>query len=143
MTAGSELAAIPVTDLEVEQTIILDWHDRPEEGFLSLVRPASSWYFRLHAERRNEEGLDDCLFTLAPAPEDALRRLTEVLVADHGPPRKHWIPLWQFPSTEAKRQAEEVVDGLIAAAGPPDVVVRSRDLVRLDALWVLVGREQG
>jgi hypothetical protein len=143
MVAGLELAAIPVTDLEVELTIILDWHDRPEEGFLSLARPVSSWYFQLYAEKRDEEDLDDCLFMLSPAPEDALRRLTEVLAGDQGPPRRHWIPLWQFPDAEAKRQAEEVVDALIAATGPPEVIVRSRDLVRLDAVWVLVGRGQG
>ena len=142
MTAGSELAATPLPDLEIEQTIILDWHDRPQEGFLSLARPASSWYFRLHAEKRSEEGLDDCHFTLSPAPEDALRRLAEVWSGIRGAPRKHWIPLWQFSSAEAKRQAEEAVDTLIATLGPPEVVGRSRDLSRLDAVWVLVSREE-
>ena len=143
MAAGSALVTVPLADLEVEQTIILDWHDRPQEGFLSLARPASSWYFRLYAEKRSEEGLDDCLFTLSPAPEDTLRRLADVLAGDQGAPRKHWIPLWQFSSEEAKRQAEEAVDTLIASLGPPEVVVRSGDLSRFDAVWVLVGREKG
>jgi hypothetical protein len=64
---GSELAKVPVADLEVEQTIIVDWHDRPQEGFLSLARPASSWYFRLHAE-------NPCGSSPARKPRGRLRR---------------------------------------------------------------------
>jgi hypothetical protein len=136
--SGARLAALPVDELRIARSLVLDWHDGPREGFIRFDEPASTWHFRIFAEAMSPDDLDRRLFLLAAVPENTFPRLLDALrpLGDAGAP--HWTPIWQFPDDESRRRAETVVDELIGLAPEPDVVIASQLLDRVDGIWLLV-----
>jgi len=118
--------------------VVLDWHDGPREGFLRIDNPLSCWRYRLYAEARREDDLDDRLYLFSLAPDDALQRLIEVLT-ELGPIKEPlWVPMWRFPNDEAQRTADQAITALITEVEEPVLLVRSAGLLQLQELWLLV-----
>lgn len=136
--AGRVLARMSPEQISMSRMIVLDWYDGPREGFVEFGRPASSWYFRAYAQAVGPDGSDDLLFTLAALPAGALDELAEVLPG--GAEGGVWVPDWVFGTEHAKRVADQLVNDLIAAAGSPDVVVRSESLRSITGVWQVVAR---
>lgn len=135
---GPELAAFAPDRLRPGQSVVLDWHDGPREGFIRFDQPPSCWYFRIYAEASQADGLDERLFLLCPAADDAVSRLLHALEPLGPPSSAQWAPIWRFPSDELRRAAEAAIEALVRDAGPPEVVVLSTDLGTVAGVWLLV-----
>lgn len=135
MITGAQLTSVPVEQVRPAQSIVLDWHDGPNEGFLRLDHPPSTWYFRLYSETFDPEGLDLRELLLAPVPDNTMEILLEALRPLGAARSPHWVPIWQFPDEDSRRRADATIAELVGRAGTADVVVETRDLTRLTRMW--------
>lgn len=123
------LASAPPRAWRVEQTIVLGWHDGPLEGLCRLAAPACSFTFERIGEAAGGGDTPVGIYRLAALEADAMTRVLAAL-APLGPPRQPvWAPIWRFPSDDARRQADAVIDEVLAQAAPTPITVRTRDMV--------------
>jgi hypothetical protein len=133
--ATRALIHIPLSEIVVSRLVALDWYDGPREGFIELTNPPSSWFFRAYAAHSSQDDLDDLLFLFAPLPDGVLDNVAGVLSALEGPRGPQWVPDWRFPGPAEQQAADQRISEIIASAGAPEVVIRSRSLDSIDAVW--------
>jgi hypothetical protein len=138
MIPATEFASTPVGQLRPAESVILDWHDGPREGFLRFEVPPSTWYFRLLAQTTDPDDVDNRVFWFAPAPDDTLPRLHSALLPLGPPPRPFWTPVWRFPDDASRDLADATVAELVGRVAPPEVLVESRDLTTFRRVWLSV-----
>lgn len=120
--------------LEITRFLGLAWHDGPEEGFLEFAAPKSVWHFELLALRALEDAVDDRLFVLRPAPDDAFSTIDESLRVIGVSAETRW-----YPGSDAEiTVVERVVESVMRQLGERTLIVRSPDLVRITEVWLAV-----
>jgi hypothetical protein len=128
-----DLLSIPPAEWATDSAICLGWHDGPTDVVVRLARPEVVLHAELVAERPTEDDLDDRIFRATIVPTSAFQRLTDAL-APIGPARRPvWVPLWQFPTQDARLRAEEAADA--CSGGEPVVLIRSDDMKRFHGVW--------
>jgi hypothetical protein len=135
--SGAVLARLPVERITVGRSVILGWLDGRTEGFIQLDQPMSTWRFQMYAEAHDPDDLDDRLYLLSPVPDDTIQRLHDAL-KPLGAPSSHWAPIWRFPDPAGQARAEAIIAELDALAGPPEVLVDSKNLTNgFRKVWLL------
>jgi hypothetical protein len=112
----------------VTHVIGLGFYDGVTNGVLKTA-DGSVYTFDLTDEQYNPDGLDRRTFELAPLPATALDAIVRALEPHLSPRWPCWVPLWKFPSEDARLDAEAAVDRILAGAGTPAWRVTSADLM--------------
>jgi hypothetical protein len=111
----------------VTHVIGLGYYDGVTNGALKTADGAV-YAFDMAGEEYNANGLDCRTFELAPLPVPAFEEIVGA-IEPHATPRwPCWVPLWKFPSEEARAAVETHIDRVLASAGAPTWRVKSRDL---------------
>lgn len=135
MTLESTLLRHPPAAWETGLAIVFDWYDGPREGLCRLTVPAVEFCFRLLAERPTADGLDDRLFTLEELPSGSVAEAARVLRALGEPTGPLWVPVWKFPSAQARDEAEAALARIERQATPSSLIVLSPDLLTFLGCW--------
>lgn len=131
MTTAFEkrLLSVPIADWQVGQIVVFDWYDGPREGICKLVHPQCCFYFASLEEQTAEDDLEDCSFRLNEVPADAVEQAVTIL-EELGPPTKPtWVPIWKFPSEDARLNAEHKLDVLLAHQQKTSLIVQTPDMI--------------
>ena len=73
--SSMRLAPLGPDDWKIDQAIVFDWLDGPIEGVCELESPRVCFFFKLLAERRRVDDLDDRLFSVGLIECDAIDRI--------------------------------------------------------------------
>jgi hypothetical protein len=112
----------------VVQIIGFGYYDGVTDGVLKTADGAV-YVFDMAGEEYNPDGLDRRTFELAPLPASTFERLVPLLESHATPSWPCWLPVWTFPSEEARAAVESQIDRLLADAGKPTWRVESHDLL--------------
>jgi hypothetical protein len=134
MNNGCEasLMSAPVDRWTVDQVIVFDWQDGPDEGIGRLADPLCHFYFRLLDRRRRSDGLDDRLFRIEDISAATFQSCVD-LVQELGAIRSPvWIPLWP----RAKAALADQVDQILQEKHQVDVVIRTTDMEHFYGVYI-------
>lgn len=111
------------------RAVILGWYDGPTAGLIEFG--GSAYLFEMPDEDEQLAGGDEARrYTLAPLPADALDRFEAGVGKYLRPARPVWLPVWTFPTMDARREADAVADAIQAEAGAVEWVVEAADVTR-------------
>lgn len=131
----SALGSVPVTRWTTRQAVVFDWYDGPRGGVCALETPTAEFRFELLDERPTADGLDDRLYRVSALPAGSVDEIVAALDDLGGPTGPVWVPVWKFPTGEARRQAERRLESLLARDRPTSLVVRTPDMLRFLGSW--------
>ena len=116
--------------------LILDWRDGPIEGVIRNTTDDDDtcWYFKLFAERSEQESPDNRLFGVWPLPSaDASVLIQEFGDASSG------THVWPTIGGIGSQEARQVVEGLLSRVLVlPSVLMRTEDFVSVAEVWTVV-----
>lgn len=125
----SESSAEKLDQLQI--LVIFDWRDGPIEGIARRKDGYACWYFKLFAERLETETLDDRLFSLWEIPDSDSSILREEFGEDD-----QGGYVWPVSGGLGSIRARSIVDELLSARpGPPNLIIRTPDLVEVFGVW--------
>lgn len=127
-------------EIEIEQVIVLDWHDGPLEGFLKIADLNFTWYFQVVAEKKRSDTPDDRIYFLFEAPMNSVDRLTEILAEDEQVKEPLWVPSWRFRDPEIRQRADALVADLMNNVTEARIILRSSDLLHTEEIWAVTRR---
>jgi hypothetical protein len=102
----------------VTHVIGFGYYDGVTDGVLKTA-DGSVYRFDLVGEVFNPDGLDRRSFSLTPLPSGTFDAILSVLEPHMTPRWPCWIPIWRFPTEDARKAAEAEIDRLLATAGSP------------------------
>jgi hypothetical protein len=105
--------------------VIHDWYDGPVSGVGQDRATGSVYLFQMAAW---DVWQNERIYVLRPLPSDALDRLVAIWSVAGEPQWPWWTPV-TFPSDAIRERASEDADAVLDAAGDPEYVLLSSDLV--------------
>lgn len=115
---------------------MLEWYDGPGAGFVELSKPTSTWYFQKLAERFDEDDAGSRLYLLSAAAGDVIDQVAELTGESQRAGSGIRVPSWQFPDAARRQAADDAVEHAVSEMAAGSVIVRSRDLLRVEDFWL-------
>ncbi len=119
----------------IEEGIILDWLDDPLEGFLMMEGGQAYFYFKMLAHLVNEERVVSRLYMLRNILQEDYIRISGALASLGVRTKPMWIACWMFESVDQQYHAETLIDQVIQASQPTNIVLQGRDISSIDYYW--------
>ncbi|MGW2653997.1 hypothetical protein ACWC1D_10080 [Streptomyces sp. NPDC001478] len=111
--------------------IIFDWRDGPIEGIAGSVNGSTCWYFKLFAERHENDTLDDRIFALWPISDSD----SSILCEEFGQGDEGGC-VWPVSGGLGSSKAQSIVEGLLSARPEsPNLIIRTPDFVEVFGIW--------
>lgn len=115
---------------------MLDWYDGPLEGFLEFAVPRTAWRYRIFAERRPPEDIDERFMLLSEVPFELWLELVGFLTDAYGPQGQSWVPNGQLP-VELRAVEDDLLSRLERSAREPELMIRADMLPEITGIWAL------
>jgi hypothetical protein len=135
MRIEEKLASVPMEDWKVRQVVAFDWYDGPRAGVCAMAQPEVEFSFALLDERFNPDGLDDRLYRLSELPPGSVDRVLQAVQPIDQPVNPVWVPLWKFPTNQAREEAEQQIQEIESARRQTAVVLLSQDMEQFQGHW--------
>lgn len=103
--------------------IALGFYDGPEAGVLQCSECLTEYRFEMLDTDFNPEDLDTRIFSLAQLPSGSFDQIVEVCPKVNPPHWPVWMPLWQFPSDDARQTADHRIQEVLDRAVPAELIV--------------------
>jgi hypothetical protein len=129
------LRSLPAPRWTTRQAIVFDWYDGPREGVCALSNPPGEFRFELLDERPTADDLDDRLYRVSALPAGSVDEIVSALHDLGGPTGPVWVPVWKFPTDEARQQAERCLESVLVRGQPTPLVIRTPDMLRFLGCW--------
>jgi hypothetical protein len=131
-----DLVGTPLDRLRPTRLVVLDWYDGPLEGLLEFTAPGTAWRYRLFAERRPPEDIDERFMLLSEVPFELWLELVGFLTDAYGPQGSSWVPNGKLP-VELRAVEDDLLSRLERSAREPELMIRADMLPAITGIWAL------
>lgn len=137
MESPVSVAEVPPERWRVSRLVALDWYDGPRSGLCVFSVPAACCYFEVVGDQWWLGTQSARLYRLQVVSEDSLSKLLAVLGDTPGPNQQCWCPPNSLDS-ETDELVDTVMAGIRATGERRMIVVRSRDMMDILDVWLVV-----